>query len=288
MKKKSQFTVHEHIVPECYLELFLNSKNQKVHRYHKQNGDIKFVSTSGVAYEDDFYEIYTVNDGKKEYVQRNVLEDALGEMENRFIQSWSEIIYSKNMNKISDKEMQILCDFVSIQFARTKRQYFIMRDVLETLIPNINSFSCASQKLAIQNTLFAYKKDKTIKDDVSLRDMVYEWLINYGCFIFLENNKPHQFYTCDNPVLIFNETDNLILEALYIPLSPSFALWVVDKRQFPYLYKINKNYINEDGIQFFNKLICDNADKYIIANEFSEEDISFLKLNGYNVTHIKY
>ena len=55
---KENYTVHEHIVPVCYLKFFANPQKNKVHRYDKQYHDIKYKSPKTIGYEDDFYEKY--------------------------------------------------------------------------------------------------------------------------------------------------------------------------------------------------------------------------------------
>lgn len=284
--KKESYTVHEHIVPVCYLKFFANPENDKVHRYDKQHHDIKYKSPKTIGYEDDFYEIYKDSKGKREYCSRNTIEDVLGKIEHKFRETFYDIVKAEDISNMQEEEKEILSDYISVQFARTKKQHLIMSDLLEFFMEDINKLSEHGKKLILQNALFAGKSDTDVENYASLRDLIYNWLTNNSKFIFIQNSTNILFYTCDNPVLIFDESDNLSIDALYIPLSPTFALWVMDKEISTQYKDVDIQHIEKDGVLFFNELICNNADRYIISRKFTDADKNFLKQCGYELKKI--
>ena len=102
--KKESYTVHEHIVPVCYLKFFANPENDKVHRYDKQHHDIKYKSPKSIGYEDDFYEIYKDSKGKREYCSRNTIEDVLGKIEHKFRETFYDIVKAEDISNMQEEK----------------------------------------------------------------------------------------------------------------------------------------------------------------------------------------
>ena len=153
-----------------------------------------------------------------------MVEDILGRIEHKFRETFYDIIKTEDIGDIGDTEKEVLCDYISVQFARTKKQHLIMLNLLESFIEDISKISEQGKKLLLQNILFA-GNNTDVKESVSLRDLIYNWLMNNSKFIFIQNDTDTLFYTCDNPVLIFDESDNLSIDALYTPLRQTFAFW---------------------------------------------------------------
>lgn len=278
-----KYTVHQHTVPVFYLKFFSNPSNKMIQRYHKINMDIKSVSPRSVSYEDDFYEIYKIRntDGKKIYLHRNIIENVLGNIENKFEKEFFDIINTENCNTIGKDKQEILCDYISTQLVRTTKQIKIMNKIFESetnneLISKYSKLSEYNKKLILFNSFFDY-----------LKNLIYKQILNQCDMFFIKNSSNILFMTSDNPVILLNDSKINTFDAIYMPLSPTFALFMCDKKYNETQSKMNKMVNDEKWIKYLNCQICENSDKYIISRNFSKNDIVFLKGIGYTIKYIK-
>ena len=265
--------IDQHIVPQFLLKNFSNKNQTHIWSFDKDAIEQRWKNKKNRAIKNTPTEKYFYDKVAGEKI--NSLEYKLSEVESNSEPAISQLIKSRNLNKLTNHDRDLIGEFIAYQILRTKQSFFNTARILdefykpiERLLNNPIERDTRDFWLNILKTADEYKAhilDKT--------------------WILAESNK--QFYISDNPVVFQNSTNNrngrgnLGLNTLgveiYIPLSSSLVLCMFCKKTvtktIPNIKSVSGNVENLNWLQVKNSgrfIFSQNGDFNLIENMISE------------------
>lgn len=265
--------IKSHFVPQVYLRNF----GEKFFLYDRQRRKIHQSTPKTVAYKSDFY--------GPEIDGEHPLETTFSQIEGKTNFALKEVIDNQIVSKTSDKNFKDLCDFIALQYLRTdeKRKQivemgnFALRELFSADHPEID-------KKLIERLSLTDEFNLKIHLNAISEYQAWSQVISKMKFIVLKNKTAYPFWTCDNPVSLFNSIDHSPYSGLgpvvkgiemHIPIEPNLTLLVCDPimyRKFPDVLVCKKpfNVLQENWLQFDSstRFLFSNNDRFFNINKF--------------------
>lgn len=273
----------QHYVPQFYLRNFdaKIKKNPSIYCFNVLSGDSYINNINKVAQKSYFYES---KDDKSN------IENNLRDIESEFSKHVRILVKNKNHKYLNTLRIRAdLSYFLSLQFIRTeeRREFFKSQaKALEDIIPKDTE-----TYLEYQEWLQEFLSKDNIKeehlniiDEFSINLMKYFY---YKKWVLLKNKTNLNFWTSDNPVVVFNPYFSEGLgqkhSHIFFPLSPKICLCLCDPNHYTNFlewkkkdFDVNLNMLKsnayklteDDGLKFINKLQV----KFCTNHVFSKVD----------------
>lgn len=268
---KEQPTIKQHYIPRFIMRNFCTDGRMQVSDTSCSKARCFLASPESLCFEKDLYE--TINpDGT--YYQRNELEDKFSDMEGWLSTQVNEILCKcKNPEFRLDGQRDVAIALLfALQLTRMPRlkQLIEGNDKIGGIEKNflykafVDSHEKAVEYITKKGFILPPEmqgKEKTLLDETA------SFILN-NCFFYIlsAEQSEEKFLLADNPVLITPFED-----AQYIfPISPNFAFGCCR-------YKTARGneieglvLLNESSVTKINRVSCSQAQRFVMAKEFSE------------------
>ena len=245
-------THRQHYVPQMYLKNFASNKMCYVLDMH---GSVRQKSIKSICYEDDIYELTTVEGN---ICNENTFEKMFGQLETKYEPFITELISTLDSNKslkaflIRDKNRESLIMFMVSMFLRNPIVFGGTQE--------------AGRKCGIEWTE-VQSKNNAILHNASL---LVDWskkLHKTHKIVVLKNISDVDFITGSFPSIIIAEGKDKDTARGILRLSPIYIVILVDKKikEFQEDSVVLANTLLVDS--YNRELICKKANKYIISRD---------------------
>lgn len=287
-------TKQQHYVPRAYLRFFSVNpfdENPKVYFYDKIANKTAITNVRNIAQERDFYTLDDQED--KDYWERFFSENVDGVLA-RELQKLNSKIALQNCNAqvITEDDKRNLALIISYQIVRTKNaMQFACMKAHEVMPPIISRYRDLARQLGrheLQVLLDAYTTDERKLKNLTLPVMLerervqkFSSILESMLWTIYYNQSSFEFWTSDNPVVIYNFNDKRqglgtvgFLEQfafIVFPISPRAA--IVLRHKTEYLVEAFFRYENKitlvpdlHVIEFINKLQFDGCNRFVFTS----------------------
>lgn len=261
----------QHFVPRFYLENFTNSNN-KIFAFDFRTVKPFVTKVENVAHKNYFYDFEPLD----ELTGTQTVDNALTHFENPAALAFKRIIgllESGNINKISNKDRDLLAECILIQMHRTVESRVVAEHSARELERQLKSKGVPEdfirEKGLEANNYDSQSHQIYALTTLNLKEKINEISDRY--WIYWDNQTKHCFYTSDHPVVghIHNDISYSAYE-FYFPLSSRFGLSILLKSEFAeWADKNNKKVLLKDidCVKFYNSLIVSKCNRQVYNSD---------------------
>ncbi|MBL7812011.1 MAG: DUF4238 domain-containing protein [Bacteroidetes bacterium] len=268
---------NQHFVPRFYLEKFTDSDG-KIYAFDFRTKNQFETSVDNIANQKYFYDYEPIDS----ILGDQTIEKLLSKFESDIAIVFSRIIDQLNKGNIEDPSHNNrieLARFILIQQSRTEESRTLSRHALleaerQLLAKSATKEFIGSYGLTPKNhdaKLDQIRSFITLDND----DVVNELCDRY--WVYWRNNTDSLFYTSDHPVVgHIHEDLNMNAYEIFFPLTPTLAVSILLKDQFPTWAGMNNKIVelnNPEFIKFYNGLIIHNCNRQVY-NSSNELDLA--------------
>lgn len=212
-------------MPRFYLRNF----GDVLYCYDKTNDRVFKTSVENIALESEFY-----GPAAKGTLS---LESALSEKESKHSAVLRELMRVGDANRLSEEQRIELCGFITLQYLRSKEQRMRVENMSNDLLKVV------AKGLGLGDVNVRYTDSHTMA--LHLRTMknlsLFTYVVAQMKLITVKNLNTMQYWTSDNPTVLFNEFDqwpfgNLGLISrgieIHVPITPHLAIIGCDPTVF--------------------------------------------------------
>lgn len=268
MKK---LTRNQHYIPRFILRNFCTDGKMQVADLSRGEARCFLASPESMCFEKDLYE--TINpDGT--YYQRNELEDKFADIEGWLSAQIKEILSecsASNFRLDGQRDVSIAL-LLALQLTRMPRlkQLIESNDKIGVIEKNFlyTAFVDSHEKAVeyIMQNGFILPPEMRGKEKTLLDETASFILSNCFFYILSAERSEEKFLLADNPVLITPFED-----AQYIfPISPNFAFGCCRYKTARGNEIESLVLLNESAVTKINRVSCSQAQRFVMAKEFSE------------------
>lgn len=281
-----------HYIPQGYLKQFIN--DGMLYVLNKQYGSIRPTSPAGVAYVPGFYIVDTLSEKDSSEV-----EEAFSKIETICIPIIKMMVTGEYLTNVNIADLAI---YIALQYGRTPFSRARMDDVSAIVMTNLvkEQLARAYNDLEKYNEMAKYLQASNPDLDMPSREKIKEWIMSPGPiapvlvdngsyvkqlfenagsiaaellsrrWIVLRAPKKTSFITSDNPIGLYLRRPLIGCEVLailkkdiqrFFPLNSKTCLVIIDNDKFELL----TDNITKDQVKAINRLIFDQAYKYVIS-----------------------
>lgn len=271
-------TTDEHFIPQFYLKQF-SADGAKIYQYNVSKDKIFFdaVPIKSICYERNLYEF---KNDSGEFVERNIIENALSQYEGIFAETISKIqtkaVYKENYDTLcflSAMEKMILMLFIATLMLRSPEILDVGAETALEFWDN-NISEAMAKNIALQYCLPVYNKfDPTEKN---LLSVVLNRLSNMSFQVMITDDDV--FFTSDKPLIARGKNENLDLESISLPLSPRIMLNLQSLTTTKAEYKNRLIHIDNDISRSLNGGIVANNNRWVYSKyPITKSQIKWIK-----------
>lgn len=256
---------NQHIIPQCYLKQFVDSKTPSGHEpyvwiFEREAKLGKKRAPKNILAETDFYTL------KGDYM----IEETLAQIESEY----SVIFESKIKKKIplTPYGHKVFCVFVAAMLQRTLKQKENIEHFIDQIVDHAKQMEIAHG--VPHETSLEWEKEKEDAHKLSVTQMIPEItkiLLQMNVAFLCTKNKHVSFITSDSPAFLFNsklQFQRFMGPGLgqkhvevRLPLSPEISVcfsWINNLRGYIKF--------NEDMVHDWNRMVYGHSHQYFIAD----------------------
>ena len=169
-----------------------------------------------------------------------------------------------------------LKEFIALQAVRTNKAFSVARNKLICAGIDLNSLTPEEQNTVCIHCLFS----KELHNDTRIEEAMYNKFLgkmknkDYNMIFLKIVDDEARFFASDNPVVINIRGDEY---DFLLPLNEKYAIFIYNSYKVKRIDEYSIILKKKKAVDNINKDIIANADRYIMSNNFTQEEIDFLQ-----------